>query len=155
MSAVISKCGKYRYWLERKLSSPIKNTCVFIMLNPSTADAELDDPTIQRCKGFADRFQCGSLIVVNLFAYRATKPVAMYAATDPVGPENDKFIAKALALPGIKLVGWGSHKTFDRAAKVKELAAWHRVELCCLGKTKNGSPRHPLFVEAIAPLEVW
>jgi hypothetical protein len=154
VTAIISKDGKYRYWLERKLSSPIKNTCVFIMLNPSTADAELDDPTIRRCKGFAERFQCGKLVVVNLFAYRATRPADLYKAKDPVGKENDKHLAKALALPGMIICGWGANDVNDRAARLKAMADWQKVNLCCLGKTKSGAPKHPLYLPALAPLEV-
>lgn len=154
MSAIISKCGKYRYWLERDLASPNKNHCVFVMLNPSTADAELDDPTIRRCKGFAERFECGKLVVVNLFAYRATKPVALYAAKDPVGPENDAYLSKALNLPGVVLCGWGANPVHSRDAKVKQFASWLNVNLCCLGKTANGSPKHPLYLPALAPLTV-
>ncbi len=155
MSAVISECGMYRYWLERKLASPIKNTCVFIMLNPSTADAELDDPTIRRCKGFADRFQCGTLVVVNLFAFRATKPADLYKAADPIGPKNDNYLRKALALPGMKLCGWGANPTNNRDIRIGALAAWADVNLMCLGKTKSGAPKHPLYLPALAPLENW
>lgn len=154
MTVIISKCKKYRYWLERDTGIPIKNACVFIMLNPSTADAELDDPTIRRCRGFAERFQCGKLVVVNLFAYRATKPADLYKAKDPVGPENDKYISKALQMPGVLIGGWGANDTRDRVTKLMELAAWRRVAICCLGKTKSGAPKHPLYLPALALLEV-
>lgn len=157
MSAVISVCGKYRYWLERKLANPNKSVCVFIMLNPSTADAELDDPTIRRCKGFAERFECGKLVVVNLFAFRATKPADLYKVkmlNDMVGPENDAYIRKALNLPGITLCGWGSNNALGRDVAIKRMASNMNVNLCCLGKTKNDSPKHPLYLPALAPLEV-
>lgn len=152
MSAIISKNGLYRYWLERELSGG-KSTCVFVMLNPSTADAKLDDPTIRRCISFGERLQCGKLVVVNLFAFRATKPVDLYKARDPIGPENDKYLHKALNLPGVIICGWGANKTMGRDDRIKELATRSNVNLCCLGKTAKGAPRHPLFVHGSAPLE--
>jgi hypothetical protein len=154
MTAVISKCKKYRYWLERDTGIPSKSDCVFIMLNPSTADATLDDPTIRRCRGFAERFQCRKLVVVNLFAYRATRPVDLYKARDPIGPHADIYINKALSLPGIKLCGWGANPAHGRDVKLKLMASWLNVNLCCLGKTKGGAPKHPLYLPALAPLEV-
>lgn len=160
MSAIISKCGRYRYRLERKLQGipKFKSACVFIMLNPSTADAELDDPTIRRCKGFAERFSCDTLVVVNLFAFRATKPAVLYKAknlNEMVGPENDKHILAALNLPGMKICGWGANNAMGRDDVIRRLAATVNVGLTCLGKTQSGAPRHPLFVSADAPLEVW
>jgi hypothetical protein len=159
MSAVISDCGRYRYWLERRIDGvqgKAPGNCVFIMLNPSTADAELDDPTIRRCKGFAQRFGCNRLVVVNVFAFRATKPADLYKAKDPVGPENDDYILKALALPGIKFCAWGANNVFSRDETIARFAARRKdVALLCLGKTKNGSPRHPLYIAADAPFEVW
>lgn len=154
MTAIISKDGKYRYWLERKLASDAKNHCVFIMLNPSTADANVDDPTIRRCKGFADRFGCGKLVVVNLFAFRATDPRELYKAGAPIGEENDKYILKALALPGIVICGWGAHNTSERDNIIKDWASNADVNLMCLGKTKSGAPKHPLYLPALAPLTV-
>jgi hypothetical protein len=154
MTAVISRCKKYRYWLERDTGIPTKSDCVFIMLNPSTADATLDDPTIRRCRGFAERFQCRKLVVVNLFAYRATKPVDLYATKDPVGPLNNRYLAEALELPGIKLCGWGANPVHGRDGWIKKMAAWKTINLCCLGKTQKGAPKHPLYLPALAPLEV-
>ena len=91
--AVISDCGKYRYRLTRKWG--YGRPCGFIMLNPSTADALHDDPTIRRCVGFAKAWGCGALIVVNLFAVRATSPREMMRADDPVGPENKEHVQRA------------------------------------------------------------
>lgn len=157
MSAIISKCGKYRYMLTRDIPTPHpkhKSACVFVMLNPSTADAELDDPTIRRCKGFAERFACNKLVVVNLFAYRSTKPADLHKVKDPVGPENRKHLREAISLPGIVLCGWGANPTKGQDAWLKNVAAWQNVNLMCLGKTKSGAPKHPLYLPALAPLEV-
>jgi hypothetical protein len=88
-NAVISACGKYRHVLIRQVSSD-ESTAVFIMLNPSTADAMTDEPTIRRCIGFARCRGCGQLLVLNLFAFRATDPADLKRAADPIGPENKR-----------------------------------------------------------------
>ena len=92
--AVLSDCGTYRYRLWRKwgCGSPL----LFVMLNPSTADAEVDDATIRRCLGFADAHGFGELEVVNLYAYRATDPADLKRAGYPVGPDNDAHIEDAM-----------------------------------------------------------
>ena len=95
MSAIISPCGRYRYVLKRNLPQAIRwvKPCLFVMLNPSVADAELDDPTIRRCIGFAKREGCTELTVVNLFAYRSTDPEGLLIQTrDPIGDMNDAYI---------------------------------------------------------------
>lgn len=93
--AVISDDGLYRYLLERHWDDTT-SSCTFVMLNPSTADALVDDPTIRRCVGFAKSFGCGSLRVVNLYAYRATKPAELWTVDDPVGPANGSYWFSAL-----------------------------------------------------------
>jgi hypothetical protein len=148
--AVLSTCGLYRYRLTRAWDDG--PGCVFIMLNPSTADAWQDDPTIRRCIGFARREGCGFLTVVNLFAFRATSPANMKAAVDPVGPENDAHLRAVLAGEhGPKVAAWGVHGTHGGRA-----AAFGRaisgVDLLCLGTTAAGAPRHPLYVRGDAPL---
>jgi hypothetical protein len=92
--AVISDCQQYRYSLTRVWAENAPRAC-FIMLNPSIADATINDPTIRRCIGFAIEMGCGSLEVVNLFAFRATDPKAMKQADDPIGPENDRYLIEA------------------------------------------------------------
>lgn len=149
-SAVLSKCGLYRYRLDRRWGDG--PTCGFIMLNPSTADAELDDPTIRRCIGFAKREGCGGLMVANLFAFRATNPEDMADAEDPDGPENQHFLLNmAERVDGPLIAAWGAHWMADDLP-----ARWVRQafggRLVCLGKTKGGAPRHPLYVKGDAPL---
>ncbi|SON54256.1 hypothetical protein HDIA_0715 [Hartmannibacter diazotrophicus] len=147
-SAVISTCGQYRYRLFRRWKSG--PTCVFIMLNPSTADGTQDDPTIRRCIGFAKREHCGALEVVNLFAFRATSPADLKRAEYPLGQENNVYIARALSKTGPLIAAWGAHGVFlgrDRA--VLNMAGGL---LQCLGKTKQGHPRHPLYVRSDQPL---
>ncbi len=144
MSAVISECTKYRYWLERDKGA---NPLVFVMLNPSTADAELDDPTIRRCRRFAVDNGYTGIVVVNLYAYRATKPTDLFLADDPVGKENDRFISAA-ALIGDICCAWGANADPVRAGQVVSLIGAAGGKSLCLGITTNGSPRHPLYVRA-------
>lgn len=149
MGAVISECGLYRYALTRWWGNG--PNCGFIMLNPSTADAERDDPTIRRCIGFAQREGCGGLIVLNLFAFRATKPIDLAKAADPVGPQADHFLLDLIQnVDGPLIAAWGSHWIAgERAKDVTAMIGRHCV---CLGKTKDGHPRHPLYVKGDAPL---
>jgi hypothetical protein len=121
------------------------------MLNPSTADETMDDPTIRRCIGFAKREVCGGVVIGNIFAFRATRPGDMKAADDPVGPENDAHLIQImLEADGPVVAAWGAHGAhLKRATHVKFLT---EVPLVCLGKTKAGAPRHPLYVRGDAPL---
>lgn len=156
MSAIISKCGRYRYLLERDLPNPA-GVSTFIMLNPSTADAEKDDPTIRRCKAFVKSWGHGRLSVVNLFAFRATKPADMKAAADPVGPDNDKEIFATAKYSqrtrGNVVCAWGTHgKHMDRDREILAFLLRHGIEPLCLGTTADGSPRHPLYVRGDQPL---
>jgi hypothetical protein len=105
--ADLSPCGTYRYLLGRRVGEGDR-TALFMMLNPSTADATEDDPTIRRCTGFARREGCGVLEVVNLFAYRATDPAELRTAPDPVGPANDHHIKAALGRVALVVVAWGA-----------------------------------------------
>lgn len=149
-SAVLSGCGIYRYELRRTITASDR-VAAFIMLNPSTADAEQDDPTIRRCIGFARALGCGKLIVANLFAFRATKPGDMKRARDPVGPINDQYIftsaRKAMMSGGPIICAWGAHGSFrDRDMAV--LAMLHRegMDAMSLGETAANMPRHPLYL---------
>lgn len=110
-TAGISECGTYRYWLCREWS-PGLDSLVWLMLNPSTADATQDDPTIRRCMGFARRWGYGGITVVNLYAYRATNPRDLLTAADPVGPENDRYCPTPegkwhLGLDGLENISFG------------------------------------------------
>lgn len=158
-SAELSACGRYRYLLKRVWDDRLP-PYVSGMLNPSTADAEINDATIVRNIRRAERLGCGSLIVWNLFAFRATDPLEMKAASDPVGPDNDWWIDHALLdcreRMGIAVAGWGMHGKFrDRAVKIAQRAAQLKVPLFCLGTTKEGHPRHPLYVGNSVELELW
>jgi hypothetical protein len=151
VSAVISNCGKYRYHLHRHIGMGGRGSCCFVMLNPSTADALLDDPTIRRCTNFAKALDCDSLEVVNLFAYRATDPGALYAmARDTaVGPDNDHHIIKATALATFVICAWGNHGAlFGRDKEVLQLLADKGVKAKALKvNAKSGQPAHPLYLK--------
>jgi len=153
--AYISDDDLYRYNLVRDWADdPESRGMLFVMLNPSTADAVEDDPTIRRCINFAKREGCGYLEVVNLFAFRATDPKDMKEAADPVGVENDMVIRQALADADVVVCAWGAHGTFqDRDKEVVDIIRDSGHDAMALGFTKDGLPRHPLYIKADAPLE--
>lgn len=152
-SAVISPCGAYRYHLSR--AWPLEGAegiCLFVMLNPSTADADQDDPTIRRCIGFARRLRCHSLEVVNLFALRATDPVALLDHPDPVGPDNNEWIRDRVVHAKYVIAAWGTKGAFRyRDRRVYEMLPPQKSY--CLGRTKDGHPKHPLYLPRGAGLE--
>ena len=120
------------------------------MLNPSTADATRDDPTIRRCIRFAKSWGHGSLAVVNLFAYRTSSPKCFLQESDPVGPDNDVQIQAAAHQADCVVCAWGSYvgKSEDlraRAAFVRRMLLGN-LPVHCLGVTQDGHPRHPLYV---------
>ena len=147
-NATFSPCGAYRYSLTRGWDSG-KPAVNFLMLNPSTADAEQDDPTVRRCLGFAKAWGFGVLYVTNLFALRATDPRALYKHPDPVGPDNDRCILKAAAGSKLVVAAWGVHGDHrQRAADVLRLLMEPGIAVHALKLTKAGSPCHPLYLPA-------
>jgi hypothetical protein len=152
--AVVSSDGRFRYVLSRRWST--EPSLVFCMLNPSTADAENDDPTIRRCMYFAEREGAGGLVVVNLFAYRTKSPDLLAAQNFPVGVENDWRIADAAR--GRQVVAaWGAHArkgiAKGRAAIVLKMLHEVAESVHYLDITRDGLPRHPLYVRNDSPLE--
>lgn len=151
--AIISDCGSYRYALWRQWG--VGQPMVFVMLNPSTADAEKDDQTIGRCIGFARREGFGGIHVVNLFAYRATQPDELLTCpVDVVGPANNRHLHEAAQLVstnGYCVAAWGSHPAATRLAVNRARMAL-QFPLFCLGLTKGGAPRHPSRLAADTPL---
>lgn len=150
--AVISGCGLYRYWLMRDIDILSDKILVFIMLNPSTADHTQDDPTIRRCMNFARAWGYGKLIVVNLFAFRATDPSQLWAqkTIDPIGPDNDLAIEEAVLIAklndGIVVCAWGSHgKYMDRGNQVIGMIDIND-NIYYLKMSKSGQPCHPLYL---------
>ena len=155
--ADISACGRYRYSLQRIWGEA--PPLAFIMLNPSTADANIDDPTIRRCMSFARREGCGGIIVVNLFALRATDPKELLKSIDPVGPYNILVINSIIDAPTPPRIvcAWGAHAlALAQARKAIDFAHSFRRQLWCLGRTRlKFAPRHPLYVDGDQPLEVF
>jgi hypothetical protein len=141
---VFDASRRYRYRLWRRWAEG-GAVIAFVMLNPSTADARRDDPTIRRCTGFARGWGFAAMTVVNLFALRATDPVRLRRARDPVGPDNDGYILAAASESDALVVAWGNAGAMcgrDRA--VLALLADRPAE--CLGLTGAGRPRHPLYL---------
>lgn len=151
-TAEVSSCGRFRYALTRRWAAG--PSALFIMLNPSTADANEDDPTIRRCIGFAQREGCGGLRVENLFAYRATEPDQMfYLGQEAIGA-TDRYIIEAVGkCDGPLICAWGADKRArSRADCVVEYLTEGGAMPMCLGRSKDGSPRHPLYLRKDAPL---
>lgn len=147
----------YRYVLTRQWDEREVAIAVFVMLNPSTADALHDDPTIRRCIGFAKSWRMGGLAVVNLFALRSTDPAALIGHPDPVGPENQHAIDVTLSDPAVACVvaAWGAHVTKVATSHVPEVASATTQPVWCFGRTKAGHPRHPLYLKNGTQLEVF
>lgn len=152
----------YRYRLWRKLRTTGTQRVCFVMLNPSTADHTVDDPTIRRCIGFAERAGAGYLEVVNLFGFRATNPAQLATIiADVVGHENDVHVEEAARASDLVICAWGTKvpkrpASFGRVQIMLELLrkAGHPT-VYCLGETKDGHPKHPLYLAAETPLEVY
>jgi hypothetical protein len=154
-TAVLSDGGVYRYRLTRHWGdSPLMP---FVMLNPSTADANVDDPTIRRCMGFARRENAGGIAVVNLYGLRATDPAELRKTKDPFGPDNRANIsmlgmeAAAAGLPVVCAWGTGGWVKSADVATI-HLLKGTGAKLVCLGTTKAGHPKHPLYIKADQPL---
>lgn len=164
--AEISDDGLYRYTLWRGDLPRLG----FLMLNPSTADGEQDDPTIRRCRNIAEREGYGGIQVRNMFAWRATDPTELTAPEDIFGPENLQAWEDMFEHTDQVVCAWGAHyapvlRRRERAGRTEQtgsqtpmvagMADRYGVKLTCLGHTKDGHPRHPLMVKTDAPLEQW
>lgn len=178
MGATISADERYRYrlwrgwewgpddmkegynWRGGEYGDPL--SCVFIMLNPSKADARQDDPTIRRCASFARRARFFRMDIINLFAHRATNPQELLAlghGDDPVGVDNQRQVEMALSLAGLIVCAWGAHG--GHLSQDETMLGWvqeanqGRAPIRCLGLTKGGFPRHPLYLSAQTALEAF
>lgn len=150
--AVISHCRRYRYRLGRRWGDGLP--LLYVMLNPSTADAEADDPTIRRCIGFAKAHGFGAIDVVNLFAFRATNPADLLRAVHPVGPDNNWYITLAAREAGAVCVAWGANaRESERPSEVLPLIRDQGHEPFCLSITKHGHPGHPLMLPNTSRLQ--
>jgi hypothetical protein len=157
VGAIISDDEKFRYLLWRRWDST-KPFVLFIGLNPSTADGETDDPTIRRCIKFAKDWGYGEIRMVNLFAYRATKPEDMMAAPNPYGDLNDFWVLNMMNRAKETVAAWGNKGSFKNQHEwmIALLDTRNpRQPVMCLGKNKDGSPKHPLYIKADKRLEVF
>lgn len=154
MDAELSVCGAYRYSLTRKWREQ-PGYLLWIMLNPSTANALKDDATIRKCVGFAKRWGYGSIAVVNLYALRATNPVVVEGATDPVGPDNDETIKRLASEATGICAGWGGSGPRSLRSRVVEVLAMIPGEVTCIGKTRDGHPLHPSRPAYANPLQIY
>ena len=144
--AIFDSTGLYRYllWREWDCLLPI---VTFVMLNPSRADAEVDDPTIRRCLGFARSWGYGSLKVVNLFAYRASRPNLLFQSQAPIGQDNDRYLQIISQRTSTLVLAWGNSGNYQqRDRAVLQLLKDH-PHCYCLGLTQNKNPRHPLYLK--------
>ncbi len=148
--------SEYRYVLRRGCKAGDRSV-LWVMLNPSTADDTLDDPTIRRVRGFTSRFteRLGvyGFTVVNLFALRATDPRLLTGSFGDIGPDNDRVITEESERAALIVCAWGANPTFGRAGQVRKLLG--AAPLWCLGTTKAGAPRHPLYIRGDQQLEVF
>jgi hypothetical protein len=138
--------SKYRYTLFRERAEG-SGTVNFIMLNPSTADAQANDPTVERCQRRAWAMGYKRLVVTNIFALRSTDPKNLYSEVDPVGLDNDYWLVQ-VALTSDKVVcAWGSHGNYrDRGGLVERMLREQHIDLWQLRLTKKGEPSHPLYI---------
>ncbi|MER5302216.1 DUF1643 domain-containing protein [Streptomyces lasiicapitis] len=151
-TAVFNTGRTHRYLLTRRWDRKLP-LAVFVMLNPSTAGARDTDPTVTRCRSFAERERAGGLAIVNLFARCATDPAALQTDPDPVGAYADSFLDHTVAESPLVIAAWGTHGTLHgRADQVTE-RLWRRgIALRCFGTTRGGQPRHPLYLRSDTPL---
>ena len=142
-NATFSNCRKYRYSLSR-IWDKKKKLVLFIGLNPSTANEEVDDPTIRRCVNYVQNWGYGGLIMVNLFAYRVTLPSGLKKVKYPIGEDNDKYIMTLSKKADITVAAWGNNgNLYGRDKQVFDLIS----NLMCLKLNKSGQPAHPLYLK--------
>lgn len=159
MSAVLSDCGNYRYRLTRSVGMG-NRAVTFVGVNPSTADANVDDATVRKWAGFSRRWGFDRFEVVNLFAFRSTDVRALATAADPVGPDNDMHILSLLAESELVVPCWGNSGKLPqnlrgRMCWLHDRISESGVEAKCFGLTKSGDPKHPLMLGYDTELQPW
>jgi hypothetical protein len=153
--AFISDCGKYRYLLRRVWDYGSCRALV-IMLNPSTADATVDDATIRSLTRLLRGLGYGSFEVVNVFAFRSTDSKRLLDIDDPVGPQNESIVRSAIGRCDVAICAWGAHPMAREASiDIRNAIRAVRPAMYCFGKTRDGSPKHPLYIKSGTKLEVY
>ena len=142
---IFSADRQYRYTLWREWDMFEPRYAMFTLLNPSRADEWEDDPSVRRCIGFTKAWGFGAVCLTNAFGYQATDPAELRRQADPVGPDNDDWLTECAKGASLHIVGWGVHgRLLGRDHAVANLLEGY--DLMCLGMTKDGSPRHPLYL---------
>ena len=147
-------CYRYRLertWSDRWPGTPKRHTdtCLFIMLNPSTATADVNDPSVRRCMGYARSWGASRLLIGNAYAFRATDPQELktarkYALISVVGPQNDKYLGRMIEEADLVVCAWGTSIEPERQTCIYDMIP--TVQRCYLQLTKGGVPRHPLYL---------
>lgn len=154
-TAVYSDCERYRYSLTRIWDGAGKRV-MFVMLNPSTATEVQNDPTVERCERRARHLGYGAFRVTNIFAFRATDPRDMRAATDPVGPDNDTALVDGADWADAIIAAWGVHgEHLARGLAVGNMLRQGSTPLFHLGLSKAGHPKHPLYLPYAQSPVIW
>lgn len=152
-TAEFSPCMRYRYKLGRTWGPGAR--VAFCMLNPSTADATIDDPTIRRCMGFARAWGFDGVDIVNIFAWRSTDPAALREVSDPIGPGNDEAIVDVARRATFVVCAWGIYGYMGLRGSVVREKLLAGVDVRHLGLTKDGFPKHPLYLAGATRPERW
>jgi hypothetical protein len=160
MGAIFSHCGTWRYWLDRQIDMLGGPVYLFAGVNPSKADADLDDPTVRKWRGFVTRAGGSGFIAVNPFAFCATEVKELAKAADPIGPDNDRAIVAAIAQADILVPCWGSldklPKTlWPRVAAVRDMLLASGKPIKVFGLTASGDPKHPLMLGYAGGMVDW
>ncbi|GAA6180373.1 DUF1643 domain-containing protein [Shimia sp. NS0008-38b] len=154
-SAIYSECETYRYALTR-IWDTAKPRILFIMLNPSKATEQQNDPTIERCERRARALGYGGFRAVNIFALRETDPKKMRRDTAPTGADNDAVVAESCLWADTIIAAWGAHGDhLDRGFQMRDVLRDTGEVIHCLGLTKAGHPRHPLYIAYAQQPEIW
>ncbi|MBZ8117852.1 DUF1643 domain-containing protein [Roseovarius sp. LXJ103] len=154
-TAVYSDCERYRYTLTR-VWEPSGEKALFIMLNPSTATEVQNDPTVERCERRARTLGFGGFRVTNIFAWRDTDPKGMRAAADPVGPDNDAALRESCDWADRIIAAWGTHGAHrGRGPEVARMLQGLGRPVYHLGLSKDGHPKHPLYIAYARQPEPW
>ena len=150
--AEFSECGRYRYLLQRQWGD--EAICLFVGLNPSTATADSDDATVRKCVALARTWGFSGMTMANLFAVRCRYPQILSTHQDPVGPDNDRFLLPAVKQAHTVVAMWGNHglKSYGQSARRDQYILSLRDDWQCIGITKHGAPRHPLYVASSSSL---
>ena len=152
--AIFSEDWAYRYLLWRKWEENLPSI-LFVLCNPSTADADKLDPTLRRCVAYAQEWGFGQMVIANIFAYRATDPEVMRRKVDPVGPKNNEYIIEAAQRASLVVAGWGNHGAFRRRGEEVLSILSPLVDLHALRTTRAGHPSHPLYLPRTLRPFLW